>query len=68
MYKNFAVLNPLTFTVSPAKDYFNISVDEYDKTAEFSVGTIDFKSVSPSNFVFEFLRYWLFCRQRIAIC
>ncbi|MBE6751401.1 MAG: hypothetical protein E7556_02630 [Ruminococcaceae bacterium] len=50
------VLNPLTYTVSPSKDYFNISVDEYEKTTEFSVGTIDFKSVSPSNYVFEFLR------------
>ncbi|MBQ6936846.1 MAG: hypothetical protein IJN49_09895, partial [Clostridia bacterium] len=50
------VLNPLTYTVSPSKDYFNISVDEYDKTTEFPVGTIDFKSVSPSNYVFEFLR------------
>lgn len=50
------VLNPLKYTISPAKDFFNISVDEYDKTTEFSVGTIDFKSVSPSNYVFEFLR------------
>lgn len=50
------VLNPLSYTISPAKDYFNISVDEYDKTNEFSVGTIDFKSVSPSNYVFEFLK------------
>lgn len=50
------VLNPLTYSVSPSKDYFNISVDEYEKTTEFSVGTIDFKSVSPSNYVFEFLR------------
>lgn len=50
------VLNPLKYTISPAKDFFNISVDEYDKTKEFSVGTIDFKSVSPSNYVFEFLR------------
>lgn len=50
------VLNPLSFTVSPSRDYFNISVDEYDKTTEFSVGTIDFKSVSPSNYIFEFLR------------
>ena len=50
------VLNPLSYTISPSKDYFNISVDEYDKTTEFSVGTIDFKSVSPSNYVFEFLR------------
>lgn len=50
------VLNPLSYTVSPSSDYFNITVDEYDKTTEFSVGTIDFKSVSPSNYVFEFLR------------
>ena len=50
------VLNPLSYTISPSKDLFNISVDEYDKTTEFSVGTIDFKSVSPSNYLFEFLR------------
>lgn len=50
------VLNPLNYTISPTKDYFNISVDEYEKTTEFPVGTIDFKSVSPSNYVFEFLR------------
>lgn len=50
------VLNPLSYTISPAKDYFNISVDEYDKTTEFPVGTIDFKSISPSNYVFEFMR------------
>ena len=50
------VLNPLKYTILPAKDFFNISVDEYDETKEFSVGTIDFKSVSPSNYVFEFLR------------
>lgn len=50
------VLNPLNYTISPKKDYFNISVDEYEKTTEFPVGTIDFKSVSPSNYVFEFLR------------
>jgi len=50
------VLNPLSYTISPSKDYFNISVDEFDKTTEFSVGTIDFKSVSPSNYVFEFIR------------
>ena len=50
------VLNPLKYTISPSKDYFNISVDEYEKTTEFAVGTIDFKSISPSNYVFEFLR------------
>ena len=26
------VLNPLDYSVSPAKDFFNISVDEYEKT------------------------------------
>lgn len=50
------VLNPLNYTISPSEDYFNISVDEYDKITEFPVGTIDFKSISPSNYVFEFLR------------
>lgn len=50
------VLNPLSYTISPSEDYFNISVDEYDKITEFPVGTIDFKSISPSNYVFEFLR------------
>jgi YbbR domain-containing protein len=49
------MLNPLTYTISPSSDYFNISVDEYDKTTEFSVGTIDFKTISPTNYVFEFL-------------
>lgn len=48
------MLNPLTYTISPSSDYFNISVDEYDKTTEFSVGTIDFKTISPTNYVFEF--------------
>jgi YbbR domain-containing protein len=50
------VLNPLSYTISPSEDFFNISVDEYDKITEFPVGTIDFKSISPSNYVFEFLR------------
>ncbi len=48
------VLNPLHYTVSPSKDYFNISVDEFEKTVDYAVGTIDLKSVSPSNYVFEF--------------
>ena len=56
-YKNAPdsyVVNPLPFTVSPATDMFNISVDEYDETTSFSVGTVDFKSLSPSNHVFTF--------------
>ncbi len=51
---NFMV-TPLSYTVSPAKDLFNISVDDYDKTVDFTVGTIDFKTLSPSNHVFTFL-------------
>lgn len=48
------VVTPLDYEISPAKDLFNISVDDYDKTTDFSVGTIDFKTLSPSNHVFSF--------------
>ncbi len=48
------VITPLKYTVSPKQDLFNISVDEYEKTVDFSVGTIDFKNLSPSNHVFTF--------------
>lgn len=48
------VVSPLEFKVSPSKEQFNISVDDYDKTTEFSVGTIDFKALSPTNHVFSF--------------
>lgn len=51
---NFMV-TPLSYTVSPAKDLFNISVDDYDKTVDFTIGTIDFRTLSPSNHVFTFL-------------
>lgn len=51
---NFMV-TPLRYTVSPAKDLFNISVDDYEKTVDFIVGTIDFRTLSPSNHVFTFL-------------
>ncbi len=49
------VVTPLSYTISPEKDLFNISVDDYDKTIDFIVGTIDFKTLSPSNHVFTFL-------------
>ena len=49
------VVTPWSYTVSPEKDLFNISVDDYDKTVDFIVGTIDFKTLSPSNHVFTFL-------------
>lgn len=48
------LLEPLKYKVSPAEDQFKISVDEYEKTDSFPVGTIDFKSISPTNHVFEF--------------
>lgn len=47
-------INPLKYTVSPARAQFNVFVEEYDKTTACSVGTIDFKSLSPSNNVFVF--------------
>lgn len=49
------VLTPLKYTVSPSKESFKILVDEYDKTTSYSVGTIDFKTISPANHVFTFL-------------
>ncbi len=49
------IVTPLKYTISPSKDLFNISVDDYDKTVDFTVGTIDFKTLSPSNHVFTFL-------------
>ncbi len=49
------VVTPLKYTVSPAKDLFNISVDDYEKTANYTIGTIDFRTLSPSNHVFTFL-------------
>lgn len=49
------IVSPLKFTVSPSKDLFNISVDDYDKTVDYTIGTIDFKTLSPSNHVFTFL-------------
>lgn len=48
------VINPLKYTVSRSRDSFNILVDEYDKTTEYSVGTIDFKELSPTNNTFTF--------------
>ncbi len=48
------VVNPLSFNVSPEKDLFNISVDDYEKTNVYSIGTVDFKNLSPTNHVFSF--------------
>lgn len=48
------IVTPLKYTVSPAKGLFNISVDDYEKTVDYTIGTIDFKTLSPSNRVFAF--------------
>ncbi len=48
------VLNPLKYSVTPSEEIFDISVDDYEKTKDYSVGVIDFKLLSPSNHVFEF--------------
>ncbi len=48
------VVTPLKYTITPAKAKFNISVDDYDQTVDYSVGTIDFKNLSLSNHVFTF--------------
>lgn len=47
-------ITPLKYTVSPSREEFNILVDDYDKTVEYSVGTIDFKELSPSSNTFTF--------------
>ena len=49
------VVTPLEYTISPENDLFDISVDDYDKTVDYIVGTIDFKTLSPSNHVYTFL-------------
>lgn len=51
--QNYAA-NPLSYKISPAKESFNIFVDEYDKTTSYAVGTIDFKALSPTNNRFVF--------------
>lgn len=48
------IIAPLKYTISPSKEKFNILVDEYEKTVEYSIGTIDFKDISPSNSSFSF--------------
>ena len=48
------VLDPLSYTISPSREEFNIVVDEYDKVNDYSVGTVDFKELSPGNNVFTF--------------
>ncbi len=56
-FKNFPqnyAAAPLSYKISPLTESFNIFVDEYDKTTSYNVGTIDFKSLSPTNNRFVF--------------
>lgn len=48
------VTTPLTYTVSPSTEFFDISVDEYESTTEYPIGVVDFRNLSPSNHVFYF--------------
>lgn len=48
------VITPLKYTISPGSASFKILVDEYDKTNQVSVGTIDFRNLYPGNDTFLF--------------
>ncbi len=49
--KNY-LLTPLEYSVDPGTAIFNVSVDDYAETEDYSVGAVDFKNLSPSNRVF----------------
>ncbi len=48
------VLNPLKYSITPNIAEFNIVVDDYDKTTEYVVGSINFKELSPTSNTFTF--------------
>lgn len=48
------VVTPLEYSITPGSADFDILVDEYDKTNQVSVGTIDFKNLYPGNDTFIF--------------
>lgn len=48
------VNNPLPFTVTPNKAEFDTSVEDYANVDDYSVGTIDFRKLNPSNNEFRF--------------
>lgn len=48
------VVTPLEYSITPGSADFDILVDEYDKTTQVSVGTIDFKNLYPGNDTFVF--------------
>ncbi len=48
------VLNPLKYSITPNNAPFNIVVDDYDKTTEYVVGSVNFKELSPTSNTFTF--------------
>lgn len=48
------ITNPLKYTISPDSASFKILVDEYDKTTQVSIGTVDFRNLYPGNDTFVF--------------
>ena len=48
------VLNPLAYSITPNSAEFNVLVDDYDKTTEYVVGSINFKELSPTSNTFKF--------------
>ena len=51
---NSYISSPLSYIISPKTEAFNIFVDEYEKTLSYNVGTVDFKTLSPTNNKFVF--------------
>ncbi len=48
------LLNPLKYSITPNNAEFNVLVDDYDKTTEYIVGSINFKELSPTSNTFTF--------------
>ncbi len=48
------LLNPLKYSITPNIAEFNVLVDDYDKTTEYVVGSINFKELSPTSNTFTF--------------
>ncbi len=48
------LLNPLKYSITPNKADFNVLVDDYEKTTEYVVGSINFKELSPTSNTFTF--------------
>ena len=48
------LLNPLEYSITPNSADFNVLVDDYDKTNEYVVGSINFKELSPTSNTFTF--------------